>query len=276
MIPQKNISRISNMTCVQGKKRIPENVIERDYCLSWFLFGLGQSSLREVLVFKGGTALRRCYFKDYRFSEDLDFTLLTKISLMQIFAELNKIFEWVKRESGIEFSLGKVEEVHLNTHTFYMDYNGPLQGGTRSAKVDITIIEKLMFPVVEKSLIRSYEEYTDFPEELTILVYSIEEIMIEKICALLTRARNEPRDLFDIYCLITEKDIDLEQLVYSLQSKMEFKGLAPEESATAFDRKEKLLKKMWKTRLGYQMGELPEFDNIFRTVKRAFRQAGII
>ncbi len=27
------------------------------------------------LAFKGGTALKKCYFADYRFSEDLDFTL---------------------------------------------------------------------------------------------------------------------------------------------------------------------------------------------------------
>jgi len=31
-------------------------------------------SLRETLVFKGGTALKKCYFGDYRFSEDLDFS----------------------------------------------------------------------------------------------------------------------------------------------------------------------------------------------------------
>lgn len=31
-------------------------------------------SLRETLVFKGGTALRKCDFGDYRFSEDLDFS----------------------------------------------------------------------------------------------------------------------------------------------------------------------------------------------------------
>ncbi len=33
---------------------------------------------RDALVFKGGTALKRCYFGDYRFSEDLDFTLADK------------------------------------------------------------------------------------------------------------------------------------------------------------------------------------------------------
>lgn len=31
---------------------------------------------RDNLIFKGGTCLRKCYFEDYRFSEDLDFTAI--------------------------------------------------------------------------------------------------------------------------------------------------------------------------------------------------------
>ena len=54
---------------------IPWHVIERDYLLSWILAGISQvPALSDTLVFKGGTALRKCYFDDYRFSEDLDFT----------------------------------------------------------------------------------------------------------------------------------------------------------------------------------------------------------
>jgi predicted nucleotidyltransferase component of viral defense system len=30
----------------------------------------------QNFIFKGGTCLKKCYFEDYRFSEDLDFTLL--------------------------------------------------------------------------------------------------------------------------------------------------------------------------------------------------------
>ena len=60
------------------RRRIPEAVLERDYCLAWFLVGLARSPLKEKLAFKGGTALRRCHFDYYRFSEDLDFTFLTK------------------------------------------------------------------------------------------------------------------------------------------------------------------------------------------------------
>ena len=56
---------------------IPWEVLERDYLLSWVLAGSGQVDVfRDTLVFKGGTALKKCYFGDYRFSEDLDFSAL--------------------------------------------------------------------------------------------------------------------------------------------------------------------------------------------------------
>ena len=49
---------------------IPWEILERDYLLSWVLAGIGQApALRDTLVFKGGTALRKCYFGDYRFYE---------------------------------------------------------------------------------------------------------------------------------------------------------------------------------------------------------------
>ena len=54
---------------------VPWEVLERDYLLSWLLAGiLKVDGLKDSLIFKGGTALKKCYFGDYRFSEDLDFT----------------------------------------------------------------------------------------------------------------------------------------------------------------------------------------------------------
>ena len=59
---------------------IPWEALERDYLLSWILAGISRTPvLRDALVFKGGTALRKCYFGDYRFSEDLDFSTLKGI-----------------------------------------------------------------------------------------------------------------------------------------------------------------------------------------------------
>ena len=65
---------------IQKKARevgVRDQQIEKDYVLSWILQGIAQhAKLSKAIVFKGGTVLRKVYFKDYRFSEDLDFTLL--------------------------------------------------------------------------------------------------------------------------------------------------------------------------------------------------------
>jgi predicted nucleotidyltransferase component of viral defense system len=57
------------------KQKIPQLVIEKDYAISYILAGIAsQSILNEILIFKGGTALKKLFFGDYRFSEDLDFS----------------------------------------------------------------------------------------------------------------------------------------------------------------------------------------------------------
>ncbi len=54
-----------------GQWRVDPMVVDLDYSLGWFLAGLLNSGLLADRVrFKGGTCLRKCYFADYRFSED--------------------------------------------------------------------------------------------------------------------------------------------------------------------------------------------------------------
>jgi hypothetical protein len=57
------------------RQKIPQLVIEKDYAISYILAGVAsQTMLNETLIFKGGTALKKFFFGDYRFSEDLDFS----------------------------------------------------------------------------------------------------------------------------------------------------------------------------------------------------------
>ncbi len=61
----------------------PQHVIEKDYALSYLLAGIAEvSPLAETLVFIGGTCLRKACFPGYRFSEDLDYTSRTSLSLL--------------------------------------------------------------------------------------------------------------------------------------------------------------------------------------------------
>src|SRR5574341_1729400 len=185
MIPRRNLSLLSNRLAQGGGRRLPEAVLERDYCIAWFLVGLATSPLRDRLAFKGGTALKRCYFGEYRFSEDLDFTLLQPVSLPELLAELGPLHQAVRQQSGVLFRfLRKDRQPHANTHTFYLGYEGPLPGGDKEIKVDITIHERLVAPPLLRPLLRAYAEHTDLPEDARILVYPLREIATEKLVAL--------------------------------------------------------------------------------------------
>jgi predicted nucleotidyltransferase component of viral defense system len=147
LIPQRNISLLANRLARAGGRRIPESVLERDYCLAWLLSSLAGSELRSRLAFKGGTALKRCYFGDYRFSEDLDFTLLEPTSFGDLRLELEAVYADVREACGIEFAFDREDRnTHANRHTFYMRYIGPLPAGG-TIKVDIAIREQLVFPI---------------------------------------------------------------------------------------------------------------------------------
>ncbi len=127
MIPQRNLSLLSNRLAREGGRRILESVLERDYCIAWLLVGLSRSSIRDKLAFKGGTALKRCWFGDYRFSEDLDFTLLNEIPFETITKELEEAYQETHHASGVAFRFSREDrKQHQNCHTFYLAYEGPI------------------------------------------------------------------------------------------------------------------------------------------------------
>lgn len=281
MIPQSQISKLSNRILrEQGGRRIPEYVLERDYCISWFLVGLSMVPLRNQLAFKGGTALRHCYFADYRFSEDLDFTLLQEIPFDDIKKELEKVYEKVKYTSNVSLEFSRQDlTVHHNSYTFYLAYEGPLPktSTTKEIKVDITIKERIVHQLSDREVLNCCEEFLDIPKQNIIRVYPLAEIAIEKIVALLDRASTEPRDLYDLW-YITEvtKLVDLNDYLVAVEMKLKYRGKKLTEVRDEFRKKEMRLKKTWESRLGAQMSSIPEFDSIYRAVKRRLRQARII
>ena len=62
----------------EARKRLglPWEILERDYVLSWLLAGVSHvEALRHTLVFKGGTALKKCFFD--HFIVDIVFIIVT-------------------------------------------------------------------------------------------------------------------------------------------------------------------------------------------------------
>lgn len=275
MIPQRNLSLISNTLQTAGGRRIPEAVIERDYVLAWLLTGLAGHPLREILAFKGGTALRRCWFENYRFSEDLDFTLTRPITLEEILAGLNEIFVAIETACGLRIAFDRKDRHdHQNSHTFYLSYQGPLPTPS-DVKVDITINEVLCFPLQDRRIQRTYDSFSDLTEGPTVKVYALEEIVIEKLLALSDRARNEPRDLYDLWHLFDFTNCLIAEMRAELDAKLAIRQRAVAGIEQAIAAKEDRLRRLWIARLSHQMSALPPFDEVFREVLRTVRIADL-
>lgn len=275
MIPQRNLSLIANELKSAGGKRIQESVIERDYVLAWFLTGLAGHPLRDVLAFKGGTALRRCWFEGYRFSEDLDFTLVRPMPLEGILAGLDEVFKAIEAACGLKIAFARQDrDGHQNCHTFYLSYQGPLPA-PNDVKVDITITEALCFPLQARPILRTYAGYSDLPEGPTVQAYALEEILVEKLLALSDKARNEPRDLYDLWHLLASKDLRLGELKAEVEKKLAFRKRPVEGLYQMVAAKEARLQKLWELRLAHQVAVLPPFDEVFREALRAIRAAGL-
>ena len=79
MIPESETRRLA---AVQGVDLL---TVDLDYALGWLLAGLFlEPEIRDNWVFKGGTSLRKCWFPEYRFSEDLDFTVIGSLELEDV------------------------------------------------------------------------------------------------------------------------------------------------------------------------------------------------
>jgi uncharacterized protein len=205
--------------------------------------------LRELLIFKGGTALKRCHFGNYRFSEDLDFTLARAAEFAEIREGMEEIYRLVAQASGIRFAFDREDrQNHANTYTFYLNYQGPLPA-PNSVKVDITIAEARCFPIEQRPVLRAYPEFNDLPEDRAISVYSLNEIATEKVVALQDRARNEPRDLYDLWFLTIQSGVDLSELVPAIEEKLRFRAKLIAGLEDRILAKEARLKSLWTGRL---------------------------
>jgi predicted nucleotidyltransferase component of viral defense system len=263
MILPKEINKYASL------HKVSDRQIEKDYILTWVLNGFANHpELSKAMVFKGGTVLKKCYIEDYRFSEDLDFTLLDEsLDHNTLKSKLNEVFSWVKEEANITLQ-HKADDTHnaSGSSQFYVDYIGPLGGniGSRDIKVDITRGEIMEFSPEQRKV---YITYTDLPEEsFTLECYPLSEVLIEKMAALM--GRTEPRDLYDFWHLMEVERMKIKDHNVEFQSKAKHKGHKHEEFGEKVLKKEQAFRRDWITKLESQIHDLPKFDDVFREVKR--------
>jgi predicted nucleotidyltransferase component of viral defense system len=135
--------------------------------------------------------------------------------------------------------------------------------GSRDLKVDITIGEILETEVEPKTIIR---DYSDLEEDFKIQCYSLVEVLIEKMTALMSRT--EPRDLYDFWYLAEIERFEISNYLFEFQNKAQHKKQDPRKLTEKFLNKEMAFKRDWEKKLVSQIHDLPEFEKVFREARR--------
>ena len=177
------------------------------------------------------------------------------------------LFRSLAREVNITMATQRVEEHSSGNPTIYLNYVGPLQAAltSRFLKVDFSRDENLAFPTEERPVQSPYSDCQG--QQATLVVYSMEEILVEKLRSLLTRT--EPRDLYDIHYLLTNRMVDVEQASFSAAPKFAAKGLAMGDLRTVLERRRATFQQLWRGRLSGQMPEIPDLEDVIRETNRA-------
>ena len=253
-----------------------EDVVEKDYVIGWVLWGMGSDpDLSTHWAFKGGTCLKKCYIDTYRFSEDLDFSVLPNgpVKPEEIEPIINRILERIYEESGIDFSIKKPAFKYFSDHHYTegsIYYRGPRNAPSPSRiKLDISGNEKIVRPTILRGVDHKYSDTT--PKTANVRCYAFDEIFAEKIRAMGQRSR--PRDLYDIIKLFWREDLQAEpkHIRRVLEEKCAYKNIPVPTFATieSSPNKSELISE-WKNMLAHQLQVLPPFEQYWEELPKLF------
>lgn len=280
MILQKEITTVATL------KNVVKSTIDKDWALGHFLDAIFTiQDIRDRLIFKGGTCLRKCYLPDYRFSEDLDFTSndknfrLTKTHLNEIAGLLNQRTGMLTHIESPKELIYKDQLVGFEAVIKFWGSDHPRneipplpQRWQTKIKIEVILYELVLFPLQYRDIVHEYsDKLSDHSKKIP--CYSVEEVLSEKIRCLVQRSYTAPRDLYDLWFLSRfYKDIDLNSIAWAFHQKMAYKGysFAGIEQLLNPDN-DKQLKAAWKNSLGHQIsGQLPDYEVVKETLREWF------
>lgn len=273
------------------RDELPLETVEQDYAISYLLAGLTQVPLlSDTLVFRGGTALRKCYFEGYRYSKDLDYSVQGSLGIDQYNRALseaagiardmlNEANAPNKFDVSVTLVQGRDEHNDLqDLHKFVVKFPWHLEQKSgragRTIKLDTSHSEPVVLPPVTKNLIHRYNN----PLAVEVKCVALDEIMSEKFVAMCAvaaqRKRQErvftrPRDYFDFGHALSKKGLNNKvDFLAAVLIKSERRGieiLSMEELAS--DASVAALERDWKAFLGDVVSNLPDCDQALKELE---------
>ena len=251
----------AQITRQAARDGVPAPTVERDYVLAHIIAALGALDDHHGLVFKGGTALRLCYFEDYRYSADLDFSVVE--------GDLDAAYTII--EAALAAVTGAIDMLNLtDDEPKRIGYRGPL-GRHRTLKLDIAD-DELVLNVDNINVLR---RWPDLPETGAIRAYTLAEIAGEKLRCVMQRM--QCRDLLDVWLLFEDAGVDPRDAAEVFLPKAAHRHLDPGRFEANYRARLPQYRRRWTNELEIHVpGEVPHFEQVERTVSRRLRAVGLL
>ncbi len=226
---------------------------EKDYYQNILLFILYQNTGNE-LVFKGGTALAKCYGLN-RFSEDLDFSASERKDYVKIIRDGIDSF-------GIRHALKRQTSSEENA-SFMVTMEGPLYKGSEKTLCSVTVEMSFRERAFMEPRINTIGHHMDITPVFDVYVMQEEEIMAEKTRAIMMRTSG--RDLYDVCFLIANGVKPKREII---NKKLRTVGLKFEYNS--FAEKCRETRKVWDSELSSLVRNVPDFSECLEKALEAY------
>ncbi|NCO44209.1 nucleotidyl transferase AbiEii/AbiGii toxin family protein [Candidatus Berkelbacteria bacterium] len=166
---------------------------------------ISQSVIGDKIMFKGGTALRLAY-NSPRFSDDLDFSPLSKIA----FADYKTVIKSIEKA----FPEIVISDIYNKYYTYLSEYKitDPLLSQNITLKIELSK-RKSQY----KSSLRLISSPSSNLQPL-FQVEEIDEILKDKLKTI--QERKLPRDLFDIWFLCQKLRLPMPDITLKIDKKL--------------------------------------------------------
>ncbi|MEE8456454.1 MAG: nucleotidyl transferase AbiEii/AbiGii toxin family protein [Acidimicrobiia bacterium] len=256
---------LGELTQIATDDQVDTQTVERDYVLTHVIGALARHPNGNIFQFKGGTSLRLCYFRDYRYSADIDLNIVGNVDQQTQQAILNETLTDVAAAIG----LPSIELVH--EPRTQIEFIGPTGSQSpRKIKLDISDDELVIDTSSTATLINRYADQVSSPALLT---YTLNETLAEKLRCVMQRL--QCRDLYDIWRL-TDGQAEVLDVVDVFRRKALHKNRDPANFAVGYSRRMAQYQKRWNTELDPYMRVVPDFDRVNREVTRKLRHASLL
>lgn len=253
-----------------AEAKVDPSIVEKDYHLGIALKAIAEQPVTKDWVFRGGTALKKCYFPDYRFSEDLDFTLLSRT--LKTEKEIGLVLEQICSKSNqqfgttLEFFKVSQEREEYGEEAFKGTLHFQSIKGKSKVKIDLSFVDRVFIEPETRNIIHGYSDSNIFGSP-HIRTAKLEEIISDKLMAVaFIRTYPRTRDLFDIWYITKNEKLDLELVRDTIEKKCKYRKLDKGLLYKIDQKHLEKFRKYWLAQLASLVGDLPEFEEVVNGV----------